>query len=112
MACDKPENVALGAFEKISRAAAGLVEIAHGAERRARRGGAFSDSLKLGLRAREGNRGHCRFASLRDRDDVGDVLGAAKIGNAVSRAGVQQTPGALQKPDCRFPVGDFKYDAA
>src|SRR6266545_3763101 len=35
---DEPEHVALGAFEKISRAAAGLVEVAHRTERRPRRG--------------------------------------------------------------------------
>src|SRR5216683_3087113 len=109
---DEPEHVALGAFEKISRAAAGLVEVAHRAERRPRRGGALADPLELELRARESDRGHRGFAGLRNRDDIRYVFGAQKIGDTVSSTGVQQTPGVPEKPDRRFATGCFKFDAA
>src|SRR5713101_2537652 len=109
---DEPEHVALGAFEKISRAAAGLVEVAHRTERRPRRGGALADSLELGLRARESDRGLRGLAGLRNRDDIRYVFGAPKIGDTVSRPGVQQTPGVPEKPDRRFATGCFKFDAA
>src|SRR5712692_10992800 len=109
---EEPEHVALGALEKISRAAPGLVEVAHRTERRPRRGGAPADSLELGLRARESDRGHRGLARLRNRDDIRDVCGAPKIGDPVSRSGVQQTPGVPEKPDRGFAIGYFKFDAA
>src|SRR6266705_4144490 len=109
---DEPEHVALGAFEKISRAAAGLVEVAHRTERRPRRGGALADSLELGLRARESDRGHRGFAGLRNRDDIRYVFGAPEIGSAVARAGIKQAPSLFQKPDRSVAVRHFKFDAA
>src|SRR6266704_2109413 len=109
---DEPEHVALGAFEKISRAAAGLVEVAHRTERRPRRGGALADSLELGLRARESDRGHRGLAGLRNRDDIRYVFGAPEIGSAVARAGIKQAPSLFQKPDRSVAVRHFKFDAA
>src|SRR2546425_2319783 len=109
---DEPEHVALGAFEKISRAAAGLVEVAHRAERRPRRGGALADPLELGLRARESDRGHRGLAGLRNRDDIRYVFGAPEIGSAVARAGIKQAPSLFQKPDRSVAVRHFEFDAA
>src|SRR6266487_3923163 len=109
---DEPEHVALGAFEKISRAGAGLVEVAHRTERRARRGGALAGSPELGLRARESDRGHRGFAGLRNRDDIRYAFGAPEIGSAVARAGVKQAPSLFQKPDRSVAVRHFKFDAA
>src|SRR5438445_5531837 len=109
---DEPEHMALGAFDEISRAAPGLVEVAHRTEPRPRRGGALADALELGLRARESDRGHRGLARLSDRDDVRDVRGAPKIGDPVSRPGVEQSPGAAEKPDRRFAVEYFGFDTS
>src|SRR5258706_14986584 len=106
------EHVPLGPLHQISGPAAGLVEGLQRADRRPRRGCALADSRELGLGAGESDRGHGGLACLRDRDHVRDIFSAPEIGDPVPLAGLQQAPGVAEKPDRRFAVGHFEFDAA
>src|SRR5712692_7167520 len=109
---DEPEHVALGALDEISASAAGFVEVARGAERRPRCRCAPADSRELGLRAGKSDCGHRGLACLRNRDHVRDVFRAPKIDYPVPLSRLQQAPGVAEKPDSRFAIGHFEFDAA
>src|SRR5712691_5814604 len=109
---DEPEHVALGALDEISCSASGLVEAARGTERRPRCRRAPADSRELGLRAGKSDCGHGGLACLRNRDHVRDIFRSPKIGYPVSLAGLQKAPGVAEKPDRRFAIGHFEFDAA
>src|SRR5882762_2826141 len=109
---DEPEHVALGALDEISCSASGLVEVARGTERRPGRRCAPADSRELGFRPGKSDCGHGGLACLRNRDRVRDAFRSSKIGYPVSLPGLQKAPGVAEKPDRRFAIGHFEFDAA